>query len=166
MTYTTTKDAAAEVRAALKAKGWNARAVSVRTDYYSGGSSLDVTIRDPRVPLAVVERIAKGSERIHRCEITGETLAGSNRYVSVRYTPEATAALSAPLLPALATTAERLAALPDGHGLDVDGVPGAVLFKGTNGYGFVVYLNDARLMEHNTLAGAAYGLAVASQVAK
>jgi len=80
----TTKETAAEIRRELKRAGWNSRAVSVRTDYFSGGSSIDVTVRREGVPYSDVRRIALGRERIHRCEATGEILSGGNRYIHVR----------------------------------------------------------------------------------
>ena len=86
----TTTDYAAEIRATLKARhGWNARQVSVRASYYSMGSSIDVTIKDPAISLPTVKAIAEGAEHIRRCEATGEILGGGNRYVSVRYSHEA-----------------------------------------------------------------------------
>src|SRR3990167_9883041 len=53
------------------------------------GSSIDVTIKDPSIPLPVVKEIAERAERISRCEVTGEILGGGNRYVHVRYSHEA-----------------------------------------------------------------------------
>ncbi len=91
-----TTERAAIIRAALKAKGWTGRDVSVRADYYSMGSSIDIRIKNPAVPSAIVKKIAEEHERIHRCEITGEILGGGNRYVSVTYTSEALAALAKP----------------------------------------------------------------------
>ena len=81
-TYETCTEAAASVRAALKAKGWNARAVSVRADPYSMGSSLHVTVKDPAIPLAVVRAIAMSAERVRYCEVTHEILSGGNRFVA------------------------------------------------------------------------------------
>ena len=97
MTITTT-DEAKLLRTALKAKGWNSRKVSVRSSSFSMGSSIDVTIKDASVPMSVVKEIAKGAERIHRCEITGDILSGCNRYVSVNYTREALETLGAPFV--------------------------------------------------------------------
>ena len=79
----TTTESAAEIRAAYKLKGWSSRMVSVRTEYFSMGSAIQVTIKSPEVNEAEAKRIAEGAERIHRCEITGEILGGGNRYVSV-----------------------------------------------------------------------------------
>lgn len=86
----TTTEEAAKVRARLKReRGWSSRQVSVRARSFSLGSSIEVEVKDPAVPLATVKAIAEEAERIHRCEITGEILGGGNRYVSVRYSREA-----------------------------------------------------------------------------
>lgn len=81
----TTTDRAAAIRKALKAKGWSSRKVSVRADYYSMGSSINVSIKDPDVPLDAVKKIAEGHESISRCEMSGEILSGGNRFVHVAY---------------------------------------------------------------------------------
>lgn len=77
----TTKEAAARMRRELKAAGYNARKVSVRTDYYSMGSSISVTIRARGVDFSKVKEIAQGGEQIRRCEISGDILSGGNLFV-------------------------------------------------------------------------------------
>src|SRR3990172_189848 len=79
----TTTDAAAEIRAAYKARGWTDRQIGVRANYFSLGSSIDITIKDGQIPVHEAKKIAEGKERISRCEMTGEILGGGNRYVSV-----------------------------------------------------------------------------------
>lgn len=81
----TTKEAAARMRKELKAAGYNSRKVSVRTDYYSMGSSIHVTVRARGVDGATVKAIANAGERIDRCEITGEILSGGNLFVHFDY---------------------------------------------------------------------------------
>lgn len=93
--YTTPAEDAAEIRKAYKARGWNSRDVSVRAEQFSMGSSINVTIKDPRVDWREAERIAEGKERIARCEITGEILSGGNRYVHVRHSEECKRAMGA-----------------------------------------------------------------------
>lgn len=83
------KEYAAKIRSEYKAKGWSARQISVRSDYFSMGSSVDVEIKDVAIPLPVAKAIAEQAESIRRCERTGEILSGGNRYVSVRYSHEA-----------------------------------------------------------------------------
>jgi hypothetical protein len=80
---------AAEIRAALKGLGLSSRQVSVRASNFSLGSSIDVRINDPDVPLSRVSEIAKQHEHVRHCEITGEILGGGNRYVSVEYSADA-----------------------------------------------------------------------------
>jgi superfamily II DNA/RNA helicase len=41
---TTTREAAVQIRADLKKRGWTSRDVSVRTSQFAGGSSIDVEI--------------------------------------------------------------------------------------------------------------------------
>jgi hypothetical protein len=154
----TTAEAAVALRAAFKAKGWNARKVSVRTDYYSMGSSIDVTIRDADVKIADVEAIAEQAERIHRCEITGEILGGGNRYIHARYSDDAEKVLRARGLPEIEATVARLATLPQGHGLDIPGT-GFALFRGMNGYGFTLYRESSRIAECYDAGDVAYRIA-------
>lgn len=75
---------AKEIRTALKAKGITSRHVSVRTDRYSMGSTLRVTIKDATVSKETVEAIASGHESVRRDEY-GEIMNGGNRYVDVSY---------------------------------------------------------------------------------
>lgn len=84
----TTTEEAREIRAAYKRRGWSSRMISVRTDYFSMGSAIHVTIKSPGIDESEAERIAKGAERISRCEITGEILSGGNTYVSVNHSEE------------------------------------------------------------------------------
>lgn len=86
----TTTEHAAAIRAALKRKhGWTSRQVSVKSAYFSMGSSIDVVVKDPAIPLAAVHAIADPAEDVRRCEITGDILGGGNRYLHVRYSTEA-----------------------------------------------------------------------------
>ena len=103
-----TKDRAATIRKTLKDDyGWSSRAVSVRTDYFSMGSSIDVEIKDPTVNYAVVEAVANEAQSIRRCEISGDILNGGNRYVSVKYSDEAEKALAAPYIAPLQAAMDR-----------------------------------------------------------
>lgn len=107
---TTTKEAAAKIRTALKARGWNSRMVSVVGSNYSMGSSIYVTIKSNTIPMQVVRDIASGEEHIDRCEISGEILSGGNCYVHVDYADSVIDAETATILPAL----EALEELSDG----------------------------------------------------
>lgn len=78
----TRKEKAQAIRTALKAKGWNARHVSVRC---SRGSAIYVTIRNAAVPRDEVTVIAKDHESIDRCPITHDILSGGNTFIFVEY---------------------------------------------------------------------------------
>ena len=82
---TTAAEAAKRIRQELKARGWSSRQVSVRAANYSMGSSIRVEVRDADISLPTVRAIAKGSEQIRRCEISGDILSGGNRYVNTSY---------------------------------------------------------------------------------
>jgi hypothetical protein len=115
----TTTEHAKQIRETLKKRnGWTGRQVSVRAEYFSMGSSITVTIKDPTVPLGPVKEIAETAERISRCEITGEILSGGNRYVSVSYDHEALKVRSAAYLPAVEAA---LAKVQESSLIDVEG---------------------------------------------
>lgn len=82
--YISTVERAALIRAALKAKGWSSRLVSVKAESYSMGSSINVTVKVPHIPLSVVAAIANEHEDIRRCEASGEILSGGNRFIHVK----------------------------------------------------------------------------------
>lgn len=103
MTYTTAAEDAKAIRQELKKDhGWTTRQVSVRSENFSMGSSINVRVKDPAVDLTVVEEVAKRiAESISRCEITHEILSGGNRYVSVNYSSDALTALAADYIEAI-----------------------------------------------------------------
>lgn len=112
----TTTQAAAAIRGELKARGWSARAVSVRSDSYSMGSAIRVVVRDASVPISVVREIANAHERVSR-DASGEILSGGNRFVDVDYSSEALASLRAEIESLLRT-------VESDPGLVVDVAPG------------------------------------------
>jgi len=100
---------AAQIRSTLKkAHGWSSRQVSVRAEYFSMGSSLEVVVKDPAIPLPVVKAVAEQAESIRRCEYSGEILSGGNRYVSVRYSHQAQQTIGARYLEAVQAAIGRL----------------------------------------------------------
>jgi len=105
---------AQRLRAELKARGWNARAVSVRSDRCTTDSSLYVTIRRADVRKSEVETVARQFEQFSRDEMTGEILLGGNTYVRVEYDDELMRELSGPL-------AARLHDLPRDAELEHEG---------------------------------------------
>jgi hypothetical protein len=150
---------AAQIRQTLKGHGWTSRDVSVRADYFSMGSAIRVTIKNPAVPLATVKAIATEAERIDRCEITGDILAGGNRYVSVSYTREACAVLEAQHIDAVREAAAALAQAADNYLIPVAGTP-YLLGRGRGGYGFAVWDGSAHRAEVNDEQGAARWIGV------
>lgn len=82
--YISPAESARLIRSELKTRyGWTSRQVSVKSESYSMGSSIDIKIKVPGISIAAVEEIASQQENIHRCEMTGEILGGGNRFVSV-----------------------------------------------------------------------------------
>lgn len=132
---------AAAIRVALKGKGWTGRDVSVRADYFSMGSAVRISIKNPAVSLAAVKAIAEPAERIDR-DGFGEILSGGNRYVSISYTAEAVAALAAPWLGPVRAAFESIA-------------PGSNSLKPVVGTPFLVGRNDNG--HHVTLWGEGAG---------
>lgn len=101
-------ETAKAIRKALKAKGWNARSVSVRHRYATHDSAIDVTIRDAAVSKAEVEAIALPFKSIDRCSASGEILSGGNCYVDVAYAPEAIAPVKAEIMSQLSDEPGRV----------------------------------------------------------
>lgn len=144
-----TTDHAAAIRAQYKAKGWNARKISVRASYYSMGSSIYVTIKDASIPMAEAEAIAKGAERIDRCEFSGEILCGGNRFVDVKYDSAVLEAMGAQYLDAVKAAAANLKAEGenDNHLYPI-GDTGLMVGRGSNGYGFSLWSEQGHLSQH------------------
>lgn len=157
-----TTDHAAQIRAALKTKGWTARDVSVRAEYYSLGSSIHIVIKNPAVPLHAVETIANDHERIDR-DGSGEILSGANRFVYVRYSDAANEALSTPLLPMLTAAAQQVQADPNPNSLHEIGATGYRLGRGYNGWGVSLWGDGGHMQTANDPAHLAQYLAVALQ---
>lgn len=115
-TYTSAAEDAIKIRAALKAKGITSRQVSVKSDCFSGGSSITIKIKAPGISKKMVAEIANRHESIRRCEYSGDILSGSNRYVSVDIDYkliDAAAAKFMPWLQSLEVTDSSLTEVPD-----------------------------------------------------
>lgn len=134
-----TTERAKEIRKALKEHGWNARKVSVRSDYFSMGSEIRVVIKDPAVDLETVEKIANEHESISRCEITGEILSGGNRYVSVRYSEEALESRKAPHRDAVQAAADKT----DPSSNELHKVEGTDFLVGRDNHLLTLWHNDS-----------------------
>ena len=153
-----TKQAAATLRAQYKAAGWNARMVSVRTQYFSMGSSIRVTVRSADVDFAKAKAMAEDVERISRCQITGEILSGGNRYVHVDMSEACADALAKPFLCAVQNAVAELDGLSDGTHADVTRVEGkgeaarsvriASVCRGRWDTGFDLWIGDRHCMAY------------------
>lgn len=103
---TTIAATAKHLRAALKAKGWGRRHVSVRSSAGTLSDAIRVTIKDSHVPLREVEALARTYQHVDRCAITGEILGGGNTYVTASYA-------SGTLEPLVRLISDRLADVED-----------------------------------------------------
>lgn len=108
-----TKERAAQMRKEFKANGWNARKIGVRTEYFSMGSAIHVTVRDASVDCNKAKEIAGGFERIDRCEISGEILSGGNCYLHFGLADKVKETLTAPILPAVEAALEEVKGLDE-----------------------------------------------------
>lgn len=157
MTVTTTERAAA-IRAAYRAKGWTGRDISVRSESFSMGSAIRVSIKNPKVPFAWAKEIAEGHERIDRCSVSGEILSGCNRYVTVNYAHEAETAIKA-LYAAAMAEAEIALSKADTNSLVPIGETGFLLGNGRHGagHGFSLW-GDSHIVEAYNASGLATAL--------
>lgn len=130
---------AATVRAELKAKGIEA---SVRTRNFAGGSAVDIELHDA-ARWHEAHAVAKAHESVRRCELTGETLAGGNRYVQVHVGERGRQAADARWADALRAAADKLRA-DDSALYAIDGAPG--LFIGRNSHGTAFQLWGDRML--------------------
>lgn len=78
-------EAAQELRAELKARGWSSRDVSVRVKPCTYSRAIDIVIKRVDISKKEVEGLAGKYESVRRCEASGEILSGGNTYVSVTY---------------------------------------------------------------------------------
>lgn len=115
------KEHAERIRQELKDKGYKRAQFSVRAHSFSMGSSVDVVIKDARVPIKVVREVVSPAESIRRCEYSGEILSGGNRYTSVRYSEEALQVFQARWLPAVQEAIKALPEFPTPHLIPVKG---------------------------------------------
>ena len=161
--YVSTRDHAAQLRAALKSKGWNSRDVSIRADSYSLGSSIRVTIKNPAVPLHVVKALAGNHERIHR-DGYGEILGGGNRFVDVSYSSACVEILARRHIEALETAETALRTARDNALIPI-GQTGYFLGHAYNGNGVSLWSDSSHVQSANTIEYLASALAIALQEA-
>jgi hypothetical protein len=132
----TTKERAAQMRREFKAAGWNARKISVRTEYFSLGSAIHVTVRDASVDVAKAKEIAEGFEHIRRDEYTGEILGGGNCYLHFGLSDKVEEELATPVMPAVERALEEVKGLDETSTalVPVDGT-GACVGRDFSGWG-------------------------------
>lgn len=129
----TTTERSAAIRAALKQRGISSRDVSIRSDYYAGGSSIRIKVKNPNVSTKLVEEIANAHESIRRCEMTGEILSGGNRFVFVEYAHETYIIFESRYLAAVQVAADVLNGESDSTLIPVEGTP-YLIGKWNGGY--------------------------------
>jgi hypothetical protein len=163
----TTTEEAARIRAAYKARSWSSRMVSVRAEYFSLGSEINIEFKDPRIHFADAIRIARASEKIHRCEITGEILGGGNRYLGIRYSHSLKDILARRHCGALEDAIAKLDKTDPQRLEPIDGCPHwHVGFDHHPGFGFRLWPpddTDLRCRSFTTPADGALAIALARQ---
>ena len=113
----TTADYAKQVRSDLKSElGLTSRDVSVKSDVYSLGSTIRVTVKRTGVDMAAIKRIAMRQERVARCEQTGDVLCGGNTHVTVDFDRSALASAIDAIQDSLQTCEENPGVVKDVDG--------------------------------------------------
>lgn len=154
--YESATEAAASVRAAFKARGWTSRQVSVRSEYFSMGSAINVTLKDGSIPFHVVKAVAEGKEKIDR-DGFGEILSGCNRYVSVTVTPVAAQVKSRRYVQAVERAVALLNDPPDGILQPI--IKGYYVGRDAHGMNLTLW-GDSFIIQRQTAEEIAYHLAV------
>jgi hypothetical protein len=139
-----TKERSAEIRKRLKAQGITSRQVSVRTDTYSLGSSIYITIKDAKITETLVDEIAREHEKIDRCFASGEILSGGNRFVFIDYDNDLVRQEGEKLLETAEKAKAELAELSHGTGVEF-GDTGLLLFKANGGHGYQIRHKERHL---------------------
>jgi hypothetical protein len=110
----TGKEKAAEIRKALKQRGWSSRKVSVRCEPCTYSREIVCSIKDPGVPADVVREIAEQYKSVRYCEVSGELLSGGNTYITVGYDREVLEPLVAETLGKLSDEPGKVVEVWDG----------------------------------------------------
>lgn len=71
------------IRSHLKANGYNARRVTVKSSQRTHSRAYDLVVRDDGVSLQKIKNLVSQFESIDHDEVTGEILGGGNTFVSV-----------------------------------------------------------------------------------
>jgi hypothetical protein len=159
-TESDTMNATERVRAALKAAGFNSRAISVS----SPRGNVRVTIRTALAPIAWVRSVAEQVEEVRRDHYSGEILCGGNTFVDVEHHDSIRALLASRYLDAVKSALAELATLEGGRLAQVAGATranGEAVFLGLRN-GSVSVWDDTgpQILYHGSDAeGIAYRLA-------
>lgn len=157
-TSLSTTEIAANLRKAYKALGWSARKISVRSEYFSMGSSIDVTVKDASVDFAKVRTMAEGVEQIRRCEITHEIMSGGNLYVGVSLSRDVEQEIAAEHLEACGDAMLELVDLTIGVHADVAGTKCSIARE--NAWSYRIWNDHRAGMQVNDARGAALYVAL------
>lgn len=151
-----TKEKAARIRAEFKRAGFSGRQISVRTDFYSMGSSINVWLKTAAASYAWVTKVANSAEKISRCKITGDILSGGNCYVHVSHESEAVALLARRHIEALRVAVDKL---PEGSSrIERVGETGHGVSR--DGYGYSLWIDGRRGARFDEVEHGAYRLAL------
>lgn len=153
-----TTERSAIIRSALKALGYTSRDVSVKSDYYSMGSSIRVSIKRAAVPLALVERIAHEHESIDRDQF-GDILSGGNRFVFVSYSQDALTELAKPYIDAVQRAVD---ATPEDNSR-LTTVEGTAFMVGRRPFAMALWSEHGHLFEARCVEELARGIAIRLQ---
>ncbi len=157
-TNLTTTDEARLLRAAYKALGWSSRKISVRSEYFSLGSAINVTVKDASVDYAEAKRMAEDLERVRRCEITHDILGGGNTYVSVDLSRDVQNEIAAEHLVPCGDAMLELVDLSVGVHADVAGTKCSIARE--NAWSYRVWNDHRAGMQVNDARGAALYVAL------
>lgn len=78
-----------ELKAKMKAAGFNSKKVSVSVKVVGYSDSIRMTIKDSSVDEKKVREIGESFRHIDRCESSGEILSGGNTYLHIGYSDSA-----------------------------------------------------------------------------
>lgn len=157
----TTKESAADLRVALKAHGWNSRKVSIRVEYFSMGSAVEVTVRAITVDFAKVKELAiEHCESIARDE-SGDILSGGNTFVRVCRTRAVEGALAAKHFDAVKAAIEKLDENDPNKMIEVEGVDDVQISVTQNRWSVRVWMGESGSQAYSKCDDGVRSIAVA-----
>lgn len=81
----TNRELSSEVRSKLKEAGFTSKDYSIRVRDAGYSTSVDISVKNPKVRVSEVITVAKQFESVERDERTGEILQGGNVFVHCQY---------------------------------------------------------------------------------